>query len=171
VVWDAGAHAGLSSEAIFKDLVQALDSESGFPYYSAGDLAAGNGAPVQVIWSREEDMAHDFYHPAAVARFDAALNAQGKVLSYVNKSASGSVNHQMLERAFAFPQLGPDKSTVEGEFDLFYDFPNQRIAHVIVPSAVPLGSWRSVGHSQNAFFKESFIDEMAHAAGKDPVDF
>ncbi|MGH8809476.1 MAG: molybdopterin cofactor-binding domain-containing protein, partial [Noviherbaspirillum sp.] len=77
----------------------------------------------------------------------------------------------MMRRAFGLPEIGPDKSTVEGVFDQMYEFPNQRIAHVIVPSAVPLGSWRSVGHSQNAFFKESFIDELAHAAGKDPVAF
>jgi isoquinoline 1-oxidoreductase subunit beta len=133
-------------------------------------LEAG-GAPVQLIWSREEDIAHDVYRPAAIARFAAALDAQGNVLAYDNKSAAGSVNHQMLGRAFGLPQLGPDKSAVEGEFDLFYELPNQRIAHVIVPSVVPLGSWRSVGHSQNAFFKESFVDEMAHAVSADPVEF
>jgi isoquinoline 1-oxidoreductase subunit beta len=130
-----------------------------------------NGAPVQVIWSREEDMTHDVYRPATIARFSASLDSQGNVLAYDNKSAGGSVSHHMMDRAFGLPKLGPDKYAAEGEFDLCYEFPNQRIAHVIVDSEVPLGSWRSVGHSQNAFFKESFIDEMAHAAGKNPVDF
>ncbi|HEU4376087.1 MAG TPA: molybdopterin cofactor-binding domain-containing protein, partial [Telluria sp.] len=65
------------------------------------------------------------------------------------------------------PGFGPDKTTAEGEFDMQYEIANQRIAHEIVDSAVPIGYWRSVGHSHNAFFKESFIDELAHAAGKD----
>jgi isoquinoline 1-oxidoreductase subunit beta len=130
-----------------------------------------NGAPVQVIWTRDEDMTHDVYRPASMARFTAALDADGNVLAYDNKSAGGSVSHHMMDRAFGLPKLGPDKYSAEGEFDLAYELPNQRIAHVIVDSDVPLGSWRSVGHSQNAFFKESFIDEMAHAAGKDRVQF
>ena len=130
-----------------------------------------DGAPVQVIWSREEDITHDVYRPVALARFSAALDAAGNVLAYDNKSASGSITHQVLQRTFGIPGGGPDKTTAEGEFDMPYEFPNQRIAHVIVPTPVPLGYWRSVGHSHNAFFKESFIDELAHAAGKDPVEF
>ncbi|NEX62831.1 xanthine dehydrogenase family protein molybdopterin-binding subunit [Noviherbaspirillum galbum] len=133
--------------------------------------AQAGGVPVQVIWTREEDMGHDFYRPAAIARFSASLDGQGGVLAYDNKSAGGSVSHHMMDRAFGLPKLGPDKYAAEGEFDLCYEFPNQHIAHVIVDSEVPLGSWRSVGHSQNAFFKESFIDEMAHAGGRDPVEF
>ncbi|HEX2531831.1 MAG TPA: xanthine dehydrogenase family protein molybdopterin-binding subunit [Burkholderiaceae bacterium] len=143
------------------------------------------GLPVQVIWTREDDMAHDVYRPTAIGRFSAGLDAAGNVLAYDNKSASDALTPQFLKRNFkldkanlkykimdlGIPGLGPDKSTVEGEFDLSYEFPNQHIAHVTVPTPVPLGNWRSVGHSHNAFFKESFIDEMAHAAGKDPVEF
>lgn len=129
------------------------------------------GSPVQLIWSREEDTAHDMYRPAALARFSAALDVNGRVLTYENKSASGSVTHQVLKRSFGLPGAGPDKTTAEGEFDMQYEFANQRIAHVIVPTPVPLGFWRSVGHSHNAFFKESFIDELAAAAGKQPVAF
>lgn len=129
------------------------------------------GAPVQLIWSREDDITHDVYRPAALARFNASLDAAGNVLSYDNKSASGSVSHQFFKRNLGLPPGGPDKTTAEGEFDMQYEFPNQRIRHVIVDSAVPLGYWRSVGHSHNAFFKESFVDELAHAAGKDGVEF
>ncbi|MFZ6753192.1 molybdopterin cofactor-binding domain-containing protein [Undibacterium sp. Dicai25W] len=128
-----------------------------------------NGLPVKLIWSREEDMAHDMYRPAAMARFNAALDDKGNVVAYRNKSASGSVTHQVLQRTFGVPGAGPDKTTAEGEFDMPYQFANQKISHVIVPTPVPLGYWRSVGHSHNAFFKESFIDELAHAAGKTPV--
>ncbi len=129
------------------------------------------GRPVQVIWSREDDMTHDVYRPAAMARFTAALDAAGNVLAYDNKSASGAVTHQVVARNFGLVGAGPDKTTVEGAFDMPYEFANQRIAHVVVPTPVPLGYWRSVGHSHNAFFKESFISELAHAAGKDPVAF
>jgi isoquinoline 1-oxidoreductase beta subunit len=132
---------------------------------------ASAGVPVQMIWSREDDMTHDVYRPAALARFNAGLDAAGNVLGYDNKSASGSVSHQFMKRNLGLPPGGPDKTTAEGEFDMQYEFPNQRIAHVIVDSPVPLGYWRSVGHSHNAFFKESFVDELAHAAGKDSVEF
>ncbi len=129
------------------------------------------GAPVQMIWSREDDTTHDVYRPAALARFVATLDAAGNVLGYDNKSASGSVSQQFFKRNLGLPAGGPDKTTAEGEFDMQYEFANQRIRHVIVDSPVPLGYWRSVGHSHNAFFKESFIDELAHAAGKDGVEF
>ncbi len=129
------------------------------------------GKPVQLIWTREDDMTHDVYRPAALARFTASLDAAGHVTSYDNKSVGGSIAHQFFKRNLGLPGGGPDKTTAEGEFDMQYEFPNQRIAHVIVDSAVPLGFWRSVGHSHNAFFKESFIDELAHAGGTDPVAF
>ncbi|MBC7415872.1 MAG: xanthine dehydrogenase family protein molybdopterin-binding subunit [Herminiimonas sp.] len=129
------------------------------------------GAPVQVIWSREQDMTHDVFRPAALARFTGVLDAAGQVVGYDNRSASGSVMQHVLQRTFGFPGAGPDKSTAEGEFDLPYELANVRVSHLIVPSVVPLGYWRSVGHSHNAFFKESFIEELAHAAGKDGVAF
>lgn len=130
-----------------------------------------DGAPVQVIWSREEDITHDVYRPAAMARFAASLDKDGNVVAYLNKSASGSITHQVMRRTFGLMGVGPDKTTAEGEFDMAYEFAHQRIAHVIVPTSVPLGYWRSVGHSHNAFFKESFIDELAHATSRDPVAF
>ncbi|EGF33237.1 putative transmembrane isoquinoline 1-oxidoreductase (beta subunit) oxidoreductase protein [Oxalobacteraceae bacterium IMCC9480] len=132
---------------------------------------AAAGAPVQVIWSREEDTTHDMYRPAALARFSASLDGNGQVIGFDCKSASGSITQQVIKRTFGLPSGGPDKTTVEGEFDLPYEFPNQRIAHVIAPTPVPIGYWRSVGHSHNAFFTESFIDEIALAAGKNEVVF
>jgi isoquinoline 1-oxidoreductase beta subunit len=129
------------------------------------------GRPVQLIWSREEDMTHDVYRPAALARFSASLDAAGAILAWDNQSVSGSIGHQYFPRNLGLPGFGPDKTTAEGEFDMQYEVPNQRIAHTIVDSAVPIGYWRSVGHSHNAFFKESFIDELAHAAGKDGAAF
>lgn len=133
--------------------------------------AQAGGLPVQVIWSREEDTTHDFYRPAALARFSASLDGSGNVVAYENKLASGAITHQVMERTFGLIGAGPDKTTAEGAFDMPYEFTHQKIAHVTVPTPVPIGYWRSVGHSHNAFFKESFIDELAHEAGKDPVEF
>ncbi|MES2129513.1 MAG: xanthine dehydrogenase family protein molybdopterin-binding subunit [Pseudomonadota bacterium] len=127
------------------------------------------GVPVQLVWSREDDMRHDVYRPAALARFNAGLDAAGNVVSVDVKSAGEAIGHQFFPRNIGLPGMGPDKTTAEGHFDIQYEFPAQRSAHLIVDSAVPVGYWRSVGHSYNAFFKESFVDELAHAGGKDPV--
>jgi isoquinoline 1-oxidoreductase beta subunit len=129
------------------------------------------GQPVQLIWTREDDIQHDVYRPQALARFAAQLDAQGNLLAWDNKSVSGAIGHQYFPRNLGLPGIGPDKTTAEGEYDMQYAIPNRRIAHVIADSAVPIGYWRSVGHSHNAFFKEGFLDEVAHAAGKDPVLF
>ncbi|WP_305824661.1 xanthine dehydrogenase family protein molybdopterin-binding subunit [Massilia brevitalea] len=132
---------------------------------------ASNGKPVQLIWTREDDTTHDVYRPAALARFTAQLDAEGRILAWNNKSAGGAIGHQYFPRNLGLPGMGPDKTTAEGEYDMQYEIDNQRIAHVIVDSAVPLGYWRSVGHSHNAFFKEGFLDEVAHAAGQDGVRY
>ncbi|MGX4640042.1 molybdopterin cofactor-binding domain-containing protein [Massilia sp. SYSU DXS3249] len=129
------------------------------------------GQPVQLIWTREDDTRHDVYRPAALARFTARLDARGRLLAWDNKSASGAIGHQYFPRNMGMPMMGPDKTTAEGEYDMQYEIANRRIAHVIVDSAVPLGYWRSVGHSHNAFFKEAFLDEVAHAAGQDGVAY
>ncbi len=132
---------------------------------------AADGRPVQLIWTREDDMTHDVYRPAALARFSGSLDAAGRVVGWDNKSVSGSIGHQYFPRTLGLPGFGPDKTTAEGEYDMQYEIANVRVAHVIVDSAVPIGYWRSVGHSHNAFFKESFIDELAHAAGQDGAAF
>ena len=133
--------------------------------------AAAGGRPVQLIWSREDDMSHDVYRPASLARFRGSLDAAGQVIGYASKSVSGSIGHQYYPRNLGLPGVGPDKTAAEGEYDMQYEIANQQVEHVIADSAVPIGHWRSVGHSHNAFFKESFIDELAHAAGKDGAAF
>ncbi|MBQ5948938.1 xanthine dehydrogenase family protein molybdopterin-binding subunit [Massilia sp. ST3] len=127
------------------------------------------GKPVQLIWTREDDTTHDVYRPAALARFRAHLDAEGNILSWDNKSAGAAIGHQYFPRNLGLPAVGPDKTTAEGEFDHQYAIPNQRVEHVTVDSPVPIGYWRSVGHSHNAFFKEGFLDELAHAGKQDGV--
>ena len=132
------------------------------------------GRPVQLIWSREEDMTHDFYRPMQVASLRAAFDAQGQVSSLRVKSAGDAISPRWMERclpALAVPVDMPDKTTAEGLFDLPYSFTHQRMSHVATRSFVPVGYWRSVGHSHNAFFSESFVDELALEAGQDPLAF
>ena len=168
--------AGIDEDAV--DLVVTLLG-GGFGRRLDNDMVAQvvqlaiamQGAPVQLLWTREQDMAHDFYRPAAMARLTGMLSAEGELVGWDTKSASGAPGQHLVHRAFGLPMMGPDKTTVEGLYDHCYEIPNQLVSHVTVESSVPLGTWRSVGHSHNAFFKESFIDELAHAAGVDPVRF
>ena len=132
------------------------------------------GRPVQLIWPREEDFGHDFYRPAGVAVLQAGLDAQGLPTSLQITSAGDAITPRHMERALpalAGPIDLPDKTVSEGLFDLPYGVPNQRMAHVATRSGVPVGFWRSVGHSHNAFFSEAFIDELAFEAKQDPVAF
>jgi isoquinoline 1-oxidoreductase subunit beta len=132
------------------------------------------GRPVQLLYSREQDMAHDFYRPAHAALLRASIDTSGAVSSLRIQSAGDAITPRWFERAFpllAGPVDGPDKTTAEGLFDLPYSFVNQHMSHTATKSGVPVGFWRSVGHSHNAFFSESFIDELAHATQTDPLEF
>ena len=129
--------------------------------------------PVQLIWSREEDMTHDVYRPAAAARFKAALDGSANIVSWHNRIVGQSCTGELTARLLpaAASDMMKDKTTVEGAFDLPYMLPNRVVEHVLTHEPIPVGYWRSVGHSYNAFFTESFLDECAVAAGKDPVAF
>lgn len=129
------------------------------------------GIPVQLTWSREQDIAHDFYRPMQVARMAGAIEGS-RVLALWSRTAGESITPNWIRRNSPWlVATRPDKTQVEGLYDIPYDIPHQRMEHVTVPSPVPVGYWRSVGHSMNAFFVESFIDEMASLAGADPLAF
>lgn len=135
---------------------------------------ACEGQPVQLSWSREEDMTHDFYRPMHLAKFQASLDDKGEVSSLRIKSAGDAITPRWMARAaphLSGPIDMPDKTASEGLFDLPYGFLNQHMSHVATQSGVPVGFWRSVGHSHNAFFSESFIDELAAATQQDPLAF
>jgi isoquinoline 1-oxidoreductase subunit beta len=129
------------------------------------------GAPIQVLWSREDDTRHDFYRPAGVSRFEAGLDVDGRLTAWRNVSAGQSVVAAFMPRNAGMPVAGPDKTTAEGSFDQAYAFPAVRVGQVKVDLPVPVGFWRAVGHSHQAFFIESFLDECAHAAKTDPLAF
>ncbi len=128
------------------------------------------GVPVKVMWSREEDMRHDFYRPAAIARMRGAV-AGGRALALDAKIAAPSVSRQSMQRIAGFAPPGPDREHVAGAIDQPWAIPNYRIAGHLADVAVPVGFWRSVASSFNGFFHECFLDEMAHAAGRDPLEF
>ncbi len=128
------------------------------------------GTPVQVTWSREEDMTHDFYRPGAIARLRGGI-AGGKAVMFDAQVSAPSVTRQVMRRWMGTAPSGPDGIIVEGLANQPYRIPNYRVRGYAADIQPPLGYWRSVGHSHNGFFHESFIDEMAHAAGADPLDF
>jgi isoquinoline 1-oxidoreductase beta subunit len=129
------------------------------------------GIPVMTTWSREEDMTHDFYRPAAIARMRGAVR-DGTALLFDAAVAGPSTARQALDRWMGFAPPGPDKVHVEGLWNQPYAIPNARArGHVAPDLAVPVGFWRSVGNSYNGFFHESFMDELAHAAAADPLAF
>jgi len=124
------------------------------------------GKPVQVMWSREEDMRHDFYRPMAVARMQARASKEAAWewrCRLVGQSATG----QFIDRVLRLGEQGdPDGNSVERPP---YGFPSYRLEAVVPKGPVPVGFWRSVGHSHTAFFDECFLDEVALAMNKDPL--
>ncbi len=134
--------------------------------------AAAPGKAVKLIWSREEDIQHDMYRPAAVARLRAVLGGDGRPVALDFQSATQSVAKGFSRRSLPIEQGGDkDPANAEGATELPYAIPNVRIASTHVETPIPVGFWRSVGHSNNAFLVESFIDELAAAAKADPLDY
>lgn len=127
------------------------------------------GRPVSMTWSRAEDMAHDFYRPAMIARLRGRVGPEGPVALSLD-IAGPSVIAEQARRVVGYVPPGPDKVLLEGAFDQPYAIPHVRARGYRARIGIPVGSWRSVGYSHNTFFLESFLDEMAAAAGLDPVE-
>ncbi|EHS50770.1 aldehyde oxidase and xanthine dehydrogenase molybdopterin binding protein [Rhizobium sp. PDO1-076] len=128
------------------------------------------GRPIKLVWTREEDMTHGPYRPMAKSRYKAVLDQNGKPKAVIGSVASPSVIASALGRYFpGLPVGGPDNSLLDGAYNQPYAIENYRIDGRKVDLAVPVGFWRSVGYSFNTFTHESFIDEIAHAGGHDPL--
>ena len=125
-------------------------------------------APVQVTWSREDDMQHDYYRPASYVKLAAGLGADGNPVAFTARVACDSINNWFFPGSV---KNGMDQSSVEGLDDTPYDIPNILVDYKMTTPGIPTGFWRSVGASQNGFFEESFIDELAAAARKDPYEY
>lgn len=145
-------------------------AETDYTAQAAKLAAALPGTPIRLTWSRSEDFGHDFYRPAAMARAKAAV-ANGRITHLDLRIAAPSVTRAAIGRITGREMGGPDKGHVEGAFNQPYAIPNYRVAGHLADLAVPIGFWRSVGNSFNGFFHESLIDELAHAAGADPLQF
>ncbi|HTI67936.1 MAG TPA: xanthine dehydrogenase family protein molybdopterin-binding subunit [Caulobacteraceae bacterium] len=126
------------------------------------------GKPVKLIWHREQDIRRDRYRPQAAVKFTAALDAQNKPVAIDSKIAVGSLLHSL---SGVRPPTGIEPMAVEVIATHAYKIPNDHVGVQLKNAHVPVMFWRSVGASQNTFFLESFIDEMAHAAGQDPYLF
>ncbi len=126
------------------------------------------GRAVQVTWSREEDMSRGVYRPPAIARFRAGIVDGAPVALDLNVSSLSLVS-SADERYHREPNGRPDKFMVTGAADQPYQIPNYRVTAYRAPNLLPVTVWRSVGESQNSFFHESIMDEIAHAAGVDPL--
>ena len=134
----------------------------------AAEISRAAGMPVKMLWTKEDDITHDFYRPMSIHHIDAVLGANGQL----NAMKAKMVSQSITTRAFpGFVKDGVDPFMVEGSNNLTYDIPNLEIANVIEEVGVRVGYWRSVSNSLNAFALESFMDEAAKAAGKDPVEY
>jgi len=158
----------------------------------AARIAQQVGKPIKVIWSREDDQAHDFYRPMSVSRIKGAIDQRGirawlhrVVCQSIVANEAGDFLGAMVPKATPralrrMVAAGPprmmargtlnDMTSTEGAHDLPYAIPNLRVEYTPVEAPVPVGFWRSVGHSHNAFVVESFFDELAHAANRDPYE-
>ena len=129
---------------------------------------AMEGSPVKTLWTREEDTQHDFYRPASLVRMRAGLDASGNPVAWYARISAPSIIASLLKRPL---REGIDRQAVAAFADQPYAVPNLRIEYAQRDLNVPVGYWRSVGHSQNPFVRESFVDELAQAAGKDPYEY
>ena len=141
----------------------------------AAELAGKIDGPVKVIWSREDDIQHDFYRPASYHEMAAVLNADGMPEAWQHDIATQSIMEHLVPGwvpGFAERWAGSkDPTATEGASDHPYHVPNVTVKFAKVDLPIPVGFWRSVGHTHSAFVVESFIDELAHAAGRDPYEY
>jgi isoquinoline 1-oxidoreductase beta subunit len=135
----------------------------------AVQIARQVDGPVKVVWTREEDIQHDMYRPYFFDRLSAALDGKGMPSAWHHRFAGSSIMARWLPPAF---KNGLDPDTTDGAIDLPYEFPTMRVEYLRVePPGIPTAFWRSVGPSHNVFVVESFMDELAAAAGQDAVAY
>jgi isoquinoline 1-oxidoreductase beta subunit len=173
--WHRGAVAEALGIPVEKVKVHTTFLGGGFGRRAMADFAVeaalvsrAAGAPVQVVWTREDDMRHDFYRPAGRNELRGGLDAEGRLVAWHHRVRTPSIGKQIFGKVNSF---GDHPDVVEGALAFPY-----RAGAVLVDCVVPeigvrVGWWRSVYSSQNAFAEECFLDELAAAAGKDPLAF
>jgi isoquinoline 1-oxidoreductase beta subunit len=133
---------------------------------AAVEASKAIGAPVKVIWTREDDMTHDTYRPPAYEEVSGGLDAAGKLVAWKLHITSPSITARMFP-----PVKGVDDSVIEAAVNNLYDVPNLSVSYSRQEIGIDVGYMRSVSHSPNCFVIESFMDELAALAGKNPLDF
>lgn len=133
----------------------------------AVQLAAQVPWPVKLTWSREEDIAHDWFRPAYADRFDVALDGAGKPVAWEHKIAGSSIMARLMGDKFA----GVDDDVVDGLSAPLYEVPARKVTFQQVESLVPTSWWRGVGPLRTAFAVESLVDELAHELGRDAIEY
>jgi len=140
-------------------------------------VSKATGKPVKVVWTREEDIKYDFFRAATCQRIEAGLDGQGQLVGWSHKAVAGSILTPINPKAI---ENGVDIMSLWGLVDfpgspdgnrILYEIPNFYLEFLISELPIPVAPWRSVQNGPNAFVTECFIDEMAHAAGKDPLEF
>ena len=124
--------------------------------------------PIKLIWTREEDIQSDFYRPAYCCKVEGGIDAKGRITAWFHKIAVQSIFEHFA------PQMiknGIDPAAVDGIAEMEYEIPNLHVEYVKMDLPIRVGFWRSVGNTQNAFVKETFVDALAHAANRDPLEF
>ncbi len=144
-------------------------AELDFVMYAVEAAMQMKGTPIQLTWTREEDMTHDFYRPIAGAFLEAGIDGEHIKALKADLLAPSVLDGQMSR--MGMPSGGPDATIVQAVWDSPYEFDNFQVNGYKVQSSLPVSSWRSVGASQNAFFFESFMDELSYKVSMDPVDF
>jgi isoquinoline 1-oxidoreductase subunit beta len=167
----AAAASGLPPTAVY---VHTTYLGGGFGRRGEGDFVADAvetskavGKPVQVIWSREDDMQHDYYRPVTYVRMWGSIDASGKPVAFMQRM----VQQSLMKRIGQLPPTGVDFISLEGAINLPYDILNIRVEYTETDPGIPYGFWRSVGASVQGYVVEAFIDELATTAGKDPYQF
>ena len=139
-----------------------------------------SGRPVNLVWTREEDFNNDYFNPNARLKFQAALDSDGMPTAWFNHITVDSffewlvpkMRKNGLDWGATNGLLGPDSKNQLGERGgMAYQIPNMRVEYTMRNTHIPVGFWRAPGHNHNIFMRESFIDELAHTSGKDPVDY
>lgn len=138
------------------------------PVVDAVSLSRTLGRPVKVMWTREDDFASDYFRPGSVCKIRGGLDKDGRLIAWSQKVAAPSIMTRLMPKAV---RDGIDHSSVQGIPDMPYTVPNRRVEYVLMDLPIPVGFWRSVGYSITTFTVETFMDELAHAAGRDPVQF
>jgi CO/xanthine dehydrogenase Mo-binding subunit len=133
----------------------------------AAQISKQTGKPVMVLWTREDDMQHDFYRPASYHHFSGAVNNDGSIAAWKHFQTSTSIEAMWSPKG----KETPEKSEFATAAFIPYQTPNYRVEYTLAESGVPRAWWRSVEHSTSGFVVECFVDELAAAAGADPLEF